>query len=917
MATEPRAGAPAASGAAGAVAQPAARGDDDELAEAAELLALCCEVRAPRRAPRTRPVRRALTAAAPRRQAFAGFDPGGGLSLDAHLDGALGAARCGADAAAFARQVTYGLCRWSPFLSGFLEPFLAAHRRVRARGGAARRTAPCARHARCAVPTAAAWQTAARPPAPARSTTAHRADAPLYRVLAYLAAFRLRELGWPALRTLLQAADPAKALAAAEALFTDDALLTGPCRGAWLAAYDKEFVDAVIAGLLAWRQDAEPLIAALRERVYFARRDNGGGDVGPGGRSGGGDSPGRRPRARRPPTQACEFALSQPRPKPPPAPEPPPPARRARPPPRPSPGPTREQLAIEAARAANRAAAEARRADPRQGPFRLRVLERPMHAEALRAAAEAELAAELAVRPRARPPPPPPDAPVRLTAAAVLREDALLRRQQAAEAGALQRYEAELRDGAAFERWQAAMRDADAAAAAARVEELRQEMGAAAGAAAQARDALLAARAAVTADAKAARVAREEERRAAAAAAAAAAAERAAEVAAERARAREAQEAAAAERRLSAQEVRERAQADARARAEAEAREAAERRDLIAQLRGVEAAARARGAGGGGRAARPFDPTALPELGINHLMSLAELRARLAAAKQCQLEEEERTRARILAARQARDAALADKASQIAAVRRLASAQAALRKAAGQVGGPHSRARAHAHTRAADDRAGSLTVAPARAPTSRRPPAQAQRAQSAAAVLQRTECGVLALAERLDAKHEAAAAEVARVAAEEKRLRFEQMQLAAGSAAVEEHRFRELREGRRRDCERRQAGRLAASAAEERSAARLAATRRCGIAARAQAHAAQQAAYDAGLAAASQAAAHQGARERLGRQAAAAARRAQEADQRRQHAAAAYVPSSGARPPSTMQARLRALAAGAELPLPS
>lgn len=112
--------------------------------------------------------------------------------------------------------------------------------------------------------------------------------------------------------------------------------------------------------------------------------------------------------------------------------------------------------------------------------------------------------------------------------------------------------------------------------------------------------------------------------------------------------------------------------------------------------------------------------------------------------------QEERRREQIRAKKSEREASLSAKVEQLAAIRRLASAQASARKAAATV----------------------------------------QRAQTAAAVMQRHEAGALALADRLDAKYQAAAAEEARLAAEQKRIRFEQMQNAAGASAVEAARFK-------------------------------------------------------------------------------------------------------------------------------
>ncbi|KAF6252521.1 hypothetical protein COO60DRAFT_519370 [Scenedesmus sp. NREL 46B-D3] len=505
---------------------------------------------------------------------------GGGSTLDTHLDNCLQHV-ANEDENCFIRQVVYGVTRYRRFLSCFLDSFFHHNR-----------------------------------------GTALRADAVKYRVLAYLAAFRLQELTFPTFRLLLEAQDAQKVLLLLQYLF-DGERLQQTCREDWLHVYDKEFVDATIASLLSWRTEVDALLAKLKARVCCTQQQEeqqeGASSTGNSSRTAC-SSPARRSKAG--PTVPQEFKLSQPCPKPVPQPQPLPPAAKPKPPPKYTPGPTKEQLAIEAAKAAHRQAAAARQADPRFQPFKLRVLERPMHADAVRAELEAELAAELALRPQARPTPPPPTAAtsgvsalctqVRLNAAAVLREDALYKRKQAAEAAALQKYEAELRDTAAFDRWQAALRDADAAQQAERVERLRAEMSAAAGAASQARAGLMAAKAATSIAEKAARAARGEDRQRAWQQQQAANMQRAAEVAADRAKAKQAQEEALTQRRLAAQQVRQQGQEDARQRGEQAAAEAAERRDIIAQLRGLEKAARARnGSTGGAGRGRVFDPTSV------------------------------------------------------------------------------------------------------------------------------------------------------------------------------------------------------------------------------------------------------------------------------------------------------------------
>ena len=467
----------------------------------------------------------------------------------------------------------------------------------------------------------------------------------------------------------------------------DPSNLDDHCRDEWLKQYDAPFVDNAISRVEAWRDDADAFLAILERRVEDAATAAAGASGSPGRpirevRLDGSDptsDKGKGPKLNGV-TVPEPFALHPGRPKPKPPPEPIVRARKPKPAPTKRTGPTAEQIALAKTFAANREATMAKYADPKLA-FRLRAVERPTNLEHVREVMAAERAAEEVASPRIRAAPMPeyPPAPeVRLTAAAILREDAVYQRRRAEEAAALEAFEMNLRDSSAYDRWRAEGRAKDEENRTRRAEETKREMEAAFEAASRAREESRVAKAEKVA------AAREES---------AAMRRRADEDKARDERLRKASRDRVAEERLRAERAAEallesRKKAAERRAAEkaetalrlAEERAADRRRkaELVRQIRAVEAVRKS----APGAAARAADTSLAGGLMLLEDMSVAELRERLVIVKRRAKEEEESRRRDIVARREERRVALREKLADVRAVRGVAAEQGSRRREA-------------------------------------------------------------------------------------------------------------------------------------------------------------------------------------------------------------------------------------------
>lgn len=294
-----------------------------------------------------------------------------------------------------------------------------------------------------------------------------RKDRTTYALFTYLAVIRLVDLGVDNFAMLVTSQPAQKMLPFIKFLF-DPEHVKEDLGEEWLKTYDREFVNECIDRLLSNREALQPLFASLEHQLYLSNKAAEAAKDGPGFTV---TLAGRH-------TKAEPFNLTPQKPRPLPEPEedvPPPPCPQAKPAPPRLGGPTKEEAAIEEAKARNRAAVLSKYPDLGKGPAMLRSDQRPgtKKAGALRAQADGDAAADAAPVPAPRPAPPPPTAEVRINAAAILREDAVLRRRQREEAAMMRRYEAELRDEAEHAAWRARVKAEDERARLARLNEQR------------------------------------------------------------------------------------------------------------------------------------------------------------------------------------------------------------------------------------------------------------------------------------------------------------------------------------------------------------------------------------------------------------------------------------------------------------
>ena len=293
-----------------------------------------------------------------------------------------------------------------------------------------------------------------------------RNDYTRYMVLGYLALFRLDELGWDRFRAFIMSDDPLKMMVLLEYLF-DESTLNDFLKPELCKIFDAEFVDNdIISRLLGQMEGASELMESLRVKAYGAA-------------AAAAKAEEEKLAAFRgkPATVPKPFNLTKPKPRAVLEPMEIPQGVKAKPVPHKMLNRTSVKQ-IEEEDMARRQQSHKETMRKYEGIRREPSLHKTKNTvDALRNMIEEERMAPCRVRFHAKPAPKfTADAQVKLTAASILREDALYKKKQEKEAQVLKKYESELRDTSEFFMWQEEERRKEDAAKLARVERLRQEM---------------------------------------------------------------------------------------------------------------------------------------------------------------------------------------------------------------------------------------------------------------------------------------------------------------------------------------------------------------------------------------------------------------------------------------------------------
>lgn len=284
-----------------------------------------------------------------------------------------------------------------------------------------------------------------------------RSEKSLYAVLVYLALFRLDELGMANYRQFVKSQDINRMYKFLRFFFNEKSL-TGWMKDEWQKYYEHVFVQTkLVSPLRRWLPELTEMVSQMKGKIENITK------------------PQRKALTS---TEIKPFNITQPRPKSVPVPEPIPKLQKHKPPPDTLYKQPSELTKIERIRQENRRKAEERLMEASRRQFACANAEKSQKTKEKIQNILSEEDAKLDFdRPKTNKAPSflNQEVPVKMTAAAILREGALYHRREAEEIRRLENLEAGAKDKSEFEKWQSEMKRKDMEAELADIEKRRLE----------------------------------------------------------------------------------------------------------------------------------------------------------------------------------------------------------------------------------------------------------------------------------------------------------------------------------------------------------------------------------------------------------------------------------------------------------